>query len=831
MPIIPQTLPAMPGGMNVAYAAQDIDDTEAAYIQDGLLDLPGLNRRRGPLQKASDISLLPRPGSGFVITTNPRGESKFGALTGNRTNGYFNPWNDAKSVTVDLDWPHPLPTEPTVNSAYKYRFVDSKPALGGGAWIGTASEYGANGPLHALALWRGGNLVDYSTGTASVARGSVDVTGSGTSWLTNATAGMFLFATTTDPYTDTLIGTVLSVNSNTSLTLETASPFTVSAGAYTLKSIRGFIPRVTKGTITSATDSTTVEGGDTKFKSQGLDTGAWHLYRASDMSYIGKVSSVNSEIALTLTANAALATADEPYIAIRGDWATADKDIDLTASVNKVGWLTATYAQRQWFANNGAQFDKTYRLWFSDLNDPEAVDLSQDGDWIPITTETDAPESIRALMPTYNALLVIKDTETFAVYGTSPDSFSAKKLEDDGTISTMTVQPYGGGAVWAGRNGVYFYNGVTVENLTAEKFGDVWRNTIRAFDQERYRAWATIAHNHYFLYVEAVDPTISVVKGAQVSTPDAWVMVINLNSRAIVLHTRVHLRGAAELPADEGRAVWMLVNDDLPDPSAGPTLTASAAGGTLSTGTYYYKVTALDPHGETAASPETNVAVTGPTGSVALSWAAIDGATGYRVYRGTAAGSENHYFDTPVASYTDTGTAGTAASPPSTSDFPLGVICDTDALFESEGRDEFGADREERGPDWYVETKKFNAGDDLRLKRNKQFAMHYLAQGDSIRVDAVLGLNNLGRTLTTEFPASVLTWAKLSNNVATWAGVAAQFVSWSDLIDSVFTRKRARFLKKDTHISFRLYQNSLNMARVRMGPFQIGYKLMRPGRV
>lgn len=725
MPIIPQTLPAAPGGMNVAYAAQEIDDTEAAYIQDGLLDLPGILRRRGPVQKAEGISLLPREGSAFVITTNPRGTARFAALTGDSSNGYVSVWNDDRSAVSDLAWPHALPTDPVSDAGTKYRLTDTKPALGGGSWIGTASEYDANGPLHALALWRGGNKSDYSTGTVSVTRGSTDVTGSGTSWLTSAVSGMFLFATTTDPFSNVLIGTVLSVNSNTSITLEKASLFNVSGGAYALKSIRGFIPHVSKGRVTTATDSTTVSGGETKFQSQGLGTGAWFLYRASDRAYIGKVSSVTSEISLTLTANAAIATADEGYIAVRADWSSDDTSIDLTLSTNKVGWLTANYAERQWYANNGAQFDKTYRLWFSDLTDPEAVDLSSDGDWIPITTQTDAPEPIRALMPTYNALLVMKDTETFAVYGSSPDSFSAKKLEDDGAISTMTVQSYGGGAVWAGRNGVYFYNGVTAENLTAEKFGDVWRNTVRSLDQTRYRAWGAISRNHYFLFFESLDPTISVVKGSTVTTPDSWVMVINLNSRSIVLHTNVNLRGSAELPADEGRSVWFLVNND----------------------------------------------------------------------------------------------AG------------KGVIVDSDKLFDSEGRDEFGADGGTPGPDFFFETKKFNAGDDLRLKRNKQFALHYLAQGDSLRIDTVLGLNNLGRQLTTEFPATVLSWTQLATSVSSWDGVSEQFPTWASLIDSVFERKRARFLKKDTHVSFRIYQNSLNMTRVRIGPFQIGYKLMRPGRV
>lgn len=100
--------------------------------------------------------------------------------------------------------------------------------------------------------------------------------------------------------------------------------------------------------------------------------------------------------------------------------------------------------------------------------------------------------------------------------------------------------------------------------------------------------------------------------------------------------------------------------------AAAPTLTPSAAGGTLATGTYYYLITALYPNGaELPLTAEGSCAVTGPTGSVALAWAAAAGASGYRVYRGTAASGESVYYAPGnVTNFTDTGAAGTAATPP-----------------------------------------------------------------------------------------------------------------------------------------------------------------------
>src|SRR5581483_10514869 len=73
-----------------------------------------------------------------------------------------------------------------------------------------------------------------------------------------------------------------------------------------------------------------------------------------------------------------------------------------------------------------------------------------------------------------------------------------------------------------------------------------------------------------------------------------------------------------------------------------PTLTPSTVGGSLPDGTYYYKVTATFASGESLPSAETKVELTGGGGSgrVVVSWTAVDGATGYKVYRGDATGNE-----------------------------------------------------------------------------------------------------------------------------------------------------------------------------------------------
>jgi hypothetical protein len=62
-----------------------------------------------------------------------------------------------------------------------------------------------------------------------------------------------------------------------------------------------------------------------------------------------------------------------------------------------------------------------------------------------------------------------------------------------------------------------------------------------------------------------------------------------------------------------------------------------------------------------AAIPTSNTA-TVDTNNATVTWTAVTGATSYRVYRGTTAGSEDHYQTATSSPFTDTGATGTAAS-------------------------------------------------------------------------------------------------------------------------------------------------------------------------
>lgn len=101
----------------------------------------------------------------------------------------------------------------------------------------------------------------------------------------------------------------------------------------------------------------------------------------------------------------------------------------------------------------------------------------------------------------------------------------------------------------------------------------------------------------------------------------------------------------------------------------GAAFAAETTGGTLATGTYGYRISALDAYGdETQASAEITASVTGPTGSVVGTWTNSAGTTGIKVYGRTPGGE--HLLATlgAVTTWTDTGSATPgSATPPAAS--------------------------------------------------------------------------------------------------------------------------------------------------------------------
>lgn len=155
-------------------------------------------------------------------------------------------------------------------------------------------------------------------------------------------------------------------------------------------------------------------------------------------------------------------------------------------------------------------------------------------------------------------------------------------------------------------------------------------------------------------------PAVTPMRGGLLSVAE----VINTNGDGGILINGVkynaHLCGKNRTIPTEGGAL------------AAPVLTAGttfSSGGTFGAGTYYWKVTAVTGYGETTGSNEISATLVS-TGRKAMSWALVSGAQEYNIYRGTASNGQNVLVatvDAATTSYTDTGTAGTAATVPSSS--------------------------------------------------------------------------------------------------------------------------------------------------------------------
>lgn len=533
--------------MITAVQKNEIPDGAAYYLQDILVDLPGIVRQRGPLQGVSGAVTFTDDIIGLASCFDPQATFQTAALHGT-SSPLFGVLSADFTSKTDIPWP--LGTF----STSPYTAVSSQGKVGGGSIIGLSSQYDEAAATQQLALWDGGTKADYTTGTITCARNSTTVTGVGTVWTTYASPGMYLLNSIGQ-----YMGTVKKVVSDTSITLVNSCLQTGTAVGYKLTSLRGLNPFVVTGEITCDTTTTTVTGANTKFSQQGLATGTWDIYRASDWNYVGTVSTVTNDTSLVLAANAALSMAVERYYAVQrdGDWT-----VSTTSSSKKVGFLSASYAYRQWYANRAQQGDGS-KLWFSDTINPEAIDVSPNtGDFIPVSSGSakSADTPIRGIMQGFNSLLICKEDETFALIGTDETTFDVHKVWNDGALSGMSMAQWGDKVIFAGRNGIYGWDGTQVTDFTVGTLGREYRYAIKNFDPTVHRMWAAVVRDHYLLFIESVVPEITITKGQVPTAPSSWTVCINMATGAVTLLTNVDIRGSINLPVAAENDPWIAVN-------------------------------------------------------------------------------------------------------------------------------------------------------------------------------------------------------------------------------------------------------------------------------
>ncbi len=521
-PLSVQTFDGAPGGMARNAPQHEIQDSQAWTIIDANLNDPGLIRRRGPLN--IQTTLTNSPAVGLARTQSADGTEQTIALT---TAGWFGFGNSTALTDTYAYTPGIAP----------YEHFTAMDALNEGVFIGTAAAY--TGGNRALSYWRGAckNAATVSL-SGSVAIGDKTI---GVSAATNVAVGSWIFTTS-----DTYVGCVKSI-SGTTLTLEHPALLAATTSIH-VKSFRGVNPRVTVGTITcSSSDGTgTVNGGLTKFVAQGVGSG-WNLY-TQDFTYIGTVSAVASDTQLTLTTNPAVSLSSGAYVAIKN---AGSYDVQTTAAT--LGFITASFAGHQFYATGN-------KLYFSDFTDPEALDLTADGDYL-----TFSQDPIRALVPTTQSLVVLTENDAFTLtgaIGTTPDNWRGSPVIDDGTICGMSAIGYQGGAIWAGKRGVWYYDGSSPVNIVDSLDGD-YRLFVSTFDSASYRVTSSIVKDHLLLFIESGDSGVfQIIKGGQTTNITRATITVQLTTGVVAMWRNVEIRGAIYPPDSLALGTALLTVND-----------------------------------------------------------------------------------------------------------------------------------------------------------------------------------------------------------------------------------------------------------------------------
>lgn len=478
-----------------------------------------------------------------------RGVTTNGAVPSNNGRIYvYQNINNVPSV-IDangIDLPFKLTTKyDTVTKRWiNNTIITTSPALHDGVWISVFDDVTNNNlpnNVSALLYWRGAGkpTVDIASAAFNMASNTKLITHPSGAVGSSVESGMFAFAVATGRY----LGTVASVSGdNVYLEKEILGlSENESLPSFTVRymSFRGFVHQYGRGLATNDSGAY-LTSGRLGSDAEGLFSAArvtvsvddpTHeatVYRQSDHAYIAKIvfngTQSNTQVEITGgTTKAKNRLQDENYFILRNDTnmykATDANDslkfpMDLnyrqpdqrpntptlagdTVGSPAPGVFASTYANRQWFASyntNSTDYDKFInRVVFSDRDNPENVNLCQDAsDSIVIPGK----EPIRGIAGSNSGLLVFVESKTFIIKGTNRSNFSLEELYPDGTLCASSIVRVGGGVIWAGKQGVYYYDGVTVRNFTNEVLGIYYTDGIKNFDIGKDRVYAFINNNY-----------------------------------------------------------------------------------------------------------------------------------------------------------------------------------------------------------------------------------------------------------------------------------------------------------------------------------------------
>lgn len=219
------------------------------------------------------------------------------------------------------------------------------------------------------------------------------------------------------------------------------------------------------------------------------------------------------------------------------------------------------------------------------------------------------------------------------------------------------------------REGSFYWDMTQPSAMECARLWDAMTETIAAAFPST--SWGDYLDEHGTTFGLTRNPAVAATGSLTFITSSSTLIAVGTQASAI-----------APLTGDV-QSYQTIEGGTTPAPLAVPgnvTVTPSSTGGTLTAGTRYYHVTALNAFGETVGSADVAGTTTGSTGSNGIAWGAVTGATGYNVYV-TQAPNTTGYLLGPASgtSYTDTG-AVTAIDPEPTTNTTSGITLAAQAL-------------------------------------------------------------------------------------------------------------------------------------------------------
>ena len=574
------------------------------------------------------------------------------------------------------------------------------------------------------------------------------------------------------------------------------------------------------------------------------------MYRASDGKWIGDVESVTNNAALLLSnkyhSDDVTMNADEyvarPYTTVYSAPTAPDP-------TRYTGVFTTTYAGYQWYADAGSVGNEN-RIVFSAYHDPESVDLSKDAaDSIIIP----GSQQIRGIATSLAGLVVFLEDKTYIIRGNYRSNFSLEELYPEGCLSAQSVVEYGGGVFWASKNGILFYDGASVRNLTESNLGSYYTDSIKGFDAFTRRIYGFFYKDYLFMTF-----TGFVSNYAPFRYEPLYADTLNNSPQGLTLEEIQTLDPS-------------FTNDDFSIEKNTPI--------------YWQPYTMYKSEGVNVNAysgywgddaPDDNTPINNKWGeSPQFVWGPVNFVENmtFAIYLPSNAITAISNFDFRGFIKLDTsggtlGYAGINAVDPGNLTGTYARLIDVDSMLDPTNTHTESVDSElsenvgkqpglyYKGPDFYLQTKHFTVGDPVLKKWFRQVMLNlYLIDG-AVRMDLVDNEDNDDIDITKKrqrnwaiLPETGYSWeyweSRYLNTIAspnqpTWDTVENLNRNWVNLLNSEFSRRKKKVSWRYPSVGFRLYQmnnyrppNYQGVQRphtLMIDSWNIGFKPMRASR-